>query len=227
MLPRRLLLVALALATSNLTWAQPSKGFDDSSSNLMVVLRESKGANKPDETLVPIGKVKVKLEDGKDVEMDPGWFAYIGDMHIRFVFDSPDSMRGATPTDLQRLHLTPQAALALAVTNMKRVYGEASATPFWEGTMSVESKSPDLISSYFLDRDYWRQLNKQHPEGLVVCVAKRGGMAWAPASNARAVQRLRQGVEYLYTSSGRLRVSSALYLFKDDKWSVFQAPVAK
>ncbi|NJK42582.1 MAG: hypothetical protein HC937_02500 [Aquincola sp.] len=90
--------------------------------------------------------------------------------------------------------------------------------------MSVEGKSPDLNSSYFLDRVYWQGLLKTHPEGLVVSVAKRGGLLYAPMSNTKAVEGLKRGVAYLHSSSQRQRVSSALFLFREGKWSVFQAP---
>lgn len=92
--------------------------------------------------------------------------------------------------------------------------------------MLVQGKSPDFDSSYFLDRPFWLGLLKQYPEGLVVCVAKRGGLLFTPLSNSEAVARLRKGVAYLYESSGNMRVSSALYLFKDDRWTVFQPPAA-
>jgi hypothetical protein len=49
--------------------------------NLMVVLRESEGANKKDVVLKPMGSAKATLADGKEVEMSFAWFSYIGDMH--------------------------------------------------------------------------------------------------------------------------------------------------
>ena len=93
--------------------------------------------------------------------------------------------------------------------------------------MQVEGKSPDLNSSYFLDRDFWRDLLRQHPEGIVAAVPKRGGLLFVPLSDRRAVNELRKGIAYLYSSSERLRVSSALYLFKDDHWTVFQPAPAQ
>ncbi len=204
--------------------AQSGPAFDNTASNLMVVLRESTGANKQDEALVPIGKAKAKLPDGKEIEFDPGWYSYLGDMHIRFVFDTPNSMPGASPRDLERLGLSPESALELAVANIKRVYGEPKATP-WNDLMQVQGKSPDLDSSYFLDRAFWRALLKQHPEGIVALVGKRGGLLYSPLSNTKAVDGMRRSVAYLHSSSGNLRISSALYLFKDDKWSVFQPAV--
>jgi len=218
------LLMTIFLGAALSAVAQPKPEWNDSADNLMVVLRESAGANKQDEALKPMGKAKARLQDGKEVEFDTGWFEYIGDMHVRFVFDSPQSMINATPKDLERLKLTPEQALRLAVANVKRVYGKPGAVP-WSDFMQVKGKSPDLDSSYFLDREFWQMLLKQHPEGIVVAVPKRGGLLYTPLSNAAAVDRLKRGVFKLYESSERLRVSSALYLFKDDKWAVFQAAV--
>ncbi|MDB5803193.1 MAG: hypothetical protein JWN73_515 [Betaproteobacteria bacterium] len=206
---------------------QSASDLDKSAANLMVVLRESHGLNKQEESLRPIGKGKVALSDGKIIEIDPGWFDYLGDMHIRFVFDSPKTMFGANPDDLRRLNLTPEAALKLAIDNIERVYGKPHAVAFSGALMEVKGQSPDLNSSYFLDREYWGELNKQYQEGLVAAPAKRGGLLYVPLVDAKAVDILRKNVGQLYESSGNMRVSSALYLFKDGHWTVFQAPVAK
>ncbi|MCV2351117.1 hypothetical protein [Paucibacter sp. Y2R2-4] len=204
--------------------SQPSRGFDDSAQNLMVVLRESQGSNKQVESLVPMGKAKARLQDGREVEIDTGWFEYLGDMHVRFVFDTPTSMPNASPKDLERLALTPEAALELAVRNIKRVYGEPKAVP-WNDLFEVKGKSPDLDSSYFLDKEFWNAQLKKYPEGVVTLVAKRGGLLFAPLSDVKAVEGMKKSVAYLHSSSERMRVSSALYMFKEGKWSVYQAPV--
>lgn len=197
---------------------------DSSAANLMVVLRESEGRNQQEERLVPVGKSKVTLSDGKVVELENAWFEYLGDMHVRFVFDGPRYMANAGPEDLKRLRLTPQEALTLAVENIKRVYGKPRAEPFAGGIMSVSGKSPDLNSSYFLDREYWTGLDRIYPGGVVVAPVKRGGLLYAPASDAAAVEALRRNVGQLYRSSERMRISSGLYLFKDGRWTVFHPP---
>jgi hypothetical protein len=193
--------------------------------NLMVVLRESIGANKKDDALKPSGIAKAKLPDGKEVELSPAWFEFIGDMHIRFVIDEPTTMRGISSEQLAALNLSPQEAVKLALANIKRVYGEPTATPWTGGLMAVKGKSPDLNSSYFLDLDFWNALLQKHPEGIVAAVPKRGGLVFTSISDVKAVEGLRKGINFLFSSSGSLRVSSALYLFKDGKWSVFQDPV--
>ena len=199
---------------------------EQSKDDLMVVVRETIGANRLDDSLTPTGKFKGRLPDGSEIEGEMAHWEFIGDTHIRFVFDGAQTMINATPDQLVALGLRDvDDALALALANIKRVYGEPRATPWDGGIMQVKGRSPDLDSSYFLDRSYWQGLLRKHPDGVVVAVPKRGGLLYAPLSESGEVERLRRGVAYLYSSSETLRVSSALFLFKDGKWSVFQAPV--
>jgi hypothetical protein len=207
--------------------AQTPQAVETSAENLMAVLREVIGADKQDEALKPMGKMRTKLADGREIELELAWFAFLGDMQVRFVFDSPSYMRNATPQDLARLNSSPTQALQLAVGNIKRVYGAPIAKPWTGRLMQVQGKSPDLDSSYFLDRAFWRNLLRQNREGIVVAVPKRGGLLFAPLTDSEAVDGLRKGIAYLYSSSEKLRVSSALYLFKDDRWTVFQPPHAQ
>jgi hypothetical protein len=218
-----LVLFILFLACANAT-AQAGPAVDKSARNLMVVLRESAGANKQDETLQPAGRMRAKLPDGKEVDVESAVYFLLGDMHVRFVFDGPSYMPNASPQELARLGVTPEQALELAVGNIKRVYGNPAVKPFAAGLMQVEGRSPDFDSSYFLDRELWRGLLKQHPEGILVGVPKRGGLVFTPMSNGEAVNGLRKGIGYLFSSSGSMRISSALYLFKNDRWTVFQPP---
>lgn len=216
------LLASLTGMQSNAQSSAPEKTRD----NFMVVVRESIGANRPDDSFKPTGKAKAKLPDGREVEFEMASWEFIGDTHIRFVFDGPQTMINATPQDLERLGIkSVDEALALAIANITRAYGEPIASPWEGGLMQVAGKSPDLDSSYFLDRPFWQALLERHPEGIVVSVAKRGGLLYAPLSNTKAVDGLKKGVAYLHSSSQRLRVSSALFLFKSGQWSVFQAPV--
>ncbi len=198
--------------------------YDTSASNLMAVLRESEGENRAEDTLTPFGPVTIDFPDGTTDSADVAWFCYLGDMHVRFVFDGPTGMLNATLDDLRRLRLTAEAALKRAVENLRRVYGAPTLAP-WNDVTEVRGKDPNLSSSYFLDRGFWRGLLKRHPEGLVALVAKRGGLLYAPLADEQAVAGMRAGVGFLHRTSEELRVSSALYLFRDDRWTVFQPPV--
>jgi hypothetical protein len=210
------------LIASVSTVAQLGQAPDRSAENLMVVVREAIGINTEVETLAPMNKVRAKLPDGKEVEFELAAFLLLGDMHVRFVFDGPNFMLNARPQDLARLNLNATDALKLAMANIKRVYGDPVAKPWEKGLMQVEGKSPDLDSSYFLDREFWQLLLRQHPEGLVIAVPKRGTLLYSPLTERTAVDWLRSNISHLHASSGKMRVSAALYLFKDDRFTVFQ-----
>ncbi|HSH91160.1 MAG TPA: hypothetical protein VK996_14330 [Ramlibacter sp.] len=200
--------------------------FDTSAGNLLVVLRESRGENKQDETLEPYGRIKVRLENGRDVEFVTSWYQYLGDMHVRIVFDGPQNLQSAAPEDLERLRLTPEEALEVGIANLRRVYGSPTVKPWTGGLMQVEGGAPDLASSYFLDRKFWAGLQRQHPDGIVAAVPRRGGLVFAPMSDRAALATLQFSAAALYAGGPGTRLSSALYLFKDGRWSVFQPPQA-
>ncbi len=224
----RVLTLCLALASAALISlpgaAQSSEVFDTNARNLLVVLRESRGENKQDEELKPYGKVTAMLSDGRRIDLATSWYQYLGDMHIRLVFDGGQTLQSASPDDLERLQLTPEEALDVAVANLRRVYGVPVALPWSGGLMQVQGRAPDFASSYFLDRDFWSGTQSQYPEGLVVAVPRRGGLVYAPVSNLAALASLRFSAAALYAGGHGTQVSSALYLYKDGRWSVFEAP---
>ncbi len=221
----RLCLALITVAQAPLpASAQANEKFDTHARNLLVVLRESHGENKQDESLQPLGMLHATLADGRAIELDTSWYRYLGDMHIRLVFDGVQSLQSASSADLARLKLSPDGALKLAVANLRRRYGSPVISPWSGGMMQVQGAAPDLTSSYFLDREFWQALEHRYPQGLVVAVPRRGGLVYAPASDENAVDSLRFSVAALYAGGAGTRLSSGLYLFKDDHWSVFQPP---
>ena len=214
---------ALLLAMTGAQAADTDR-FDLSEQNLLVVLRESPGANKQDEMLTPFGKIRARMPDGREVEFEASWFQYLGDMHLRLVFDGGRKIQSASPDDLERLRLSPEEALARAVDNLRRRYGEPIAQPWSGGLMQVHGNAPELDSSYFLDRDFWKEQLRHSPAGIVAAVPGRHGLVFARADDASAVATLRFSAAALFASSDATRISSGLYLFKDGRWSVFQPP---
>lgn len=204
--------------------ARDHDDFEVSVANLLVVLRESPGANKQDETLTPFGKIQATLPDGREVEFEASWFQYLGDMHLRLVFDGSRRVQSASPEDLEKLRLSPDEALQQAVDNLRRRYGAPVAEPWSGGLMQVHGNAPELDSSYFLDRGFWLEQLRESPAGVVAAVPRRGGLVFARADDDSAVATLRFSAAALFASNEGTRISSGLYLFKDGRWSVFQPP---
>jgi hypothetical protein len=188
------------------------------------VLRESPGANKLDEGLAPFGKISARAADGREFEFEASWFQYLGDMHLRLVFDGRRQVQSAMPDDLARLRLSPEQALAQAVDNLRSRYGNPVAEPWTEGLMQVHGNAPELDSSYFLDRSFWLDQLRGSPAGIVAAVPDRGGLVFARADDEPAIATLRFSAAAMFATSDSTRISSGLYLFKDGRWSVYQPP---
>lgn len=210
-----------------LGWAVLAAGcatpaFEHTASNLLVVLRESPGANKQDDALVPFGKITTRLPDGRDIEFEASWYQYLGDLHLRIVFDGGSQVQSAVPKDLARLSLAPDQAISLGVRNLRTRYGAPVAQPWSGGLQQVAGNAPELNSSYLLDRDFWNAQLQSHPGGVVVAVPRRGGLVFGPADDDTVLTNLRFTAAALYASDDLNRLSSALYLYKEGRWSVFQ-----
>ena len=212
----------LALAAMSTTAADSQKPDE----NFMLVLREVEGSNKQEFGFKATGPTTATLGNGEKVTIDNAWFDLIGDMHVRFVIDSEHSMQNLSAEEFSTLGLTPEQATEIAISNIKNRYGAPQSTPWEGGIMLVAGESPDLDSSYFLDREFWQALLVEHPAGLIVGVPKRGGLIYAPASDDQAVSLLERNIRSLYESSENMRVSSALYMFKDGKWTVYRKPAS-
>lgn len=192
----------------------------------MLVLREVEGANKQEFGFIATRPTTATLSNGETVTINSAWFDLIGDMHVRFVTDSEHSMQNLKAEEFSELGLTPEQAAEVAIANIKKRYGAPQATPWEGGIMLVSGESPDLDSSYFLDREFWQTLLVKHPSGLIVGVPKRGGLIYAPVPDSQAVALLERSIRSLYESSDNMRVSSALYMFKDGQWTVHRKPAS-
>jgi hypothetical protein len=194
--------------------------------NFMLILREVEGANKQEFGFKATGPTTATLNNGETVTINSAWFDLIGDMHVRFVIDGEHSMQNLNAEEFSELGLTPEQAAEIAISNIKRRYGAPQATPWEGGIMLVAGESPDLDSSYFLDHEFWQTQLVKYPTGLIVGVPKRGGLIYAPVSDSQAVSLLERNIRTLYESSDNMRVSSALYMFKDGQWTVHRKPAS-
>jgi hypothetical protein len=193
---------------------------EDGLDSILVVLRQGDGNSRTEDAATPAAAIEVPLPNGATASMVPAWYDLVGDLQARLVRVDATSMRSVHAEEVAAL--TPERALARALTNLERLHGAPTASP-WHNLQRVNGLATDYDSSYFLDRAFWRRLLDAHPQGLVVAVPRIDALLFAPASDTPAVASLRQGIGALHAGGGDYRLSAALYLFKDDRWSVFQA----
>ncbi len=203
----------------------PSPAIDLES--LSFLLRERPGANKTDESLALVDPFEVPLPGGGGAMagLAPAWFDLIGDLQLRLVRHTPEWVFTLQASELADLALDADQALAIVFANFRRRHGAPSVSP-WHNLRRVGGPSEDADHGWFLDRALWRGLLAEHPDGLVVALPRIDLLVFAPAADTAAVDSMRQGIPGLHAGAGDYRLSSALYLFKDDRWTVLQPAVA-
>ncbi|MFT2092855.1 DUF1444 family protein [Paraglaciecola sp. 2405UD69-4] len=215
------LMVSLFSFVSFNTFADGTEVVKDKS-NLMLVVRTSYGENKSDANLKPSGEGSFIDSSGKTHTFELAHYEYLGDTHIRFVFDSTATMTNTTAGEFQELGLTPEKAVELAIANIYRDYGQPNIYKLEGGVFQVQGDSPDFDSSYFLDQLLWESVASHFQEKIIVSVPARSILLFAPISDKKAVEFLKENVQVLFEDSGRHGVSSALYSFNNGKWTVFK-----
>jgi len=192
--------------------------------NLRLVLRERQGSNKAGESLAIVEPFEVEGEAGIKVSMAPAWYDLVGDLQLRLAYDTGEYVLTLHASQLDELRLTADEAIAIALANLRREHGEPQVAA-WHNLRRVSGRDDEVSSTYFMDRAFWRTQLAGHPQGLVVAVPRTDALLFAPLADAAAVASLRQGVAGLHQGGGvDYRLSSALYLFEGDRWTVFQAP---
>jgi len=188
---------------------------------LLFVLRERPGANKPDEAPAQVAAFEVPLPGGAAAAMAPAWFDLVGDLQLRLVRCTPDYVYTLHASELEALKLGLDEALATALANLHRLHGAPGASA-WHNLQRVGGRSEDVDSAYLMDRAFWRARLAEHPDGLVAAVPRTDLLLFAPLADTASVDSMRRGIPGLHAGGGDYRLSSALFLFKDDRWRVFQ-----
>ena len=206
--------------TSNST-PPPASDKDQRLSALRLLLRERPGADKADESLALVEPFTTPIPGGGSVTLAPAWYDLIGDLQVRLVRETPDALLTLEAEELDALGLAGDAAIELALANQRRQTGAPTVQP-WHNLQRVGSSEEEFDSNWFLDRAFWRARLAEHPQGLVVAVPRVDALLFAPAGDDPAVASMRRGIPQLHEEAGDWRLSSALYLFRDDRWTVLQ-----
>jgi len=147
-------------------------------------------------------------------------FNYLGDLSLRLVFDRPEGgLSVASPADLEHLRVSPQAAVALAVVNLKRRNGPPRVTSSG-AVYQLMCSEPDYASAYLLDRPFWRAQVEKFPGGVLAVLPRRGMLLFAPAGDAAAEHELMRRAAALAGKAEDLVLSRCAFLFTTTGWSV-------
>jgi hypothetical protein len=190
--------------------------------DFMLVVRAGPEPPTNEPRLRPVGPLTFDLENGEKATIENAWFWVVGDLVVRFVEDGEHTMRNLSQAEFEGHGMTAEQAVDVAMANIVKRYGEPDAVERDGGIWTVEGRSPDLINSYLLHREFWDRQLAQHPEGLVVGLPTRDGLAFASLENSEAVETLSISVPRIHSEAGSQAISPMLFEYRDGRWSVYR-----
>jgi uncharacterized protein YtpQ (UPF0354 family) len=175
----------------------------------------------PVEDIKPIaGPMKLDLPGQGTVEQRLIFDTFVGDLHIRYGFDSPTGVNLVTEEDLQRLGVDRKELLSLAVNNFKRLYPDLAIERPQPG-VGMLTLAGELEASALLDRDLWEAERNRFGVDIVVAVPLRDVVMFTGVTPPQNIQQLKRIVDKAYDEGGRVAVSRLLYVWRNRHWEVF------
>jgi uncharacterized protein YtpQ (UPF0354 family) len=144
---------------------------------------------------------------------------FVGDLHIRYAFDSPKGVINLSERDLKELGLNREQLLPLAIANYRKLYPQMTVERP-NAVIGMLTRGGELEASMMLDAEFWEKEKQQFGGQLVATVPARDVLTWTglePLQNVRELKRISLNT---HSQVGRSALSRLVFLWRDRKWEV-------
>lgn len=193
--------------------APPAGGRED----IVPLIRSFRGTIRKLQDIKPIIEPQVQ----GDAALAPLIDTFVGDLDIRYAFDSEQGFRYLNLHDLKRLKLTRGELLGLAVTNFRRRYPKLAV----ERPVAFVGRivnGGDLEPSLMLDAEFWEKEKARVSGEIVAGVPVRDVLWFTGATPRDNVSNLRENTERAHKEAGERAVSRLMYAWRNKRWEVFE-----
>lgn len=196
--------------------APPAGGRED----IVPLIRSFRGTIRKVQDIKPVIEPQVQGEAALAPLID----TFVGDLDIRYAFDSEQGFRYLNQHDLKRLKLVRGELLTLAVANFRRRHprlGIERPVAFIGRVVNAGELEPSLM----LDTDFWEK-EKSRPSyagsEIVAGVPTRDVLWFTGAKPSENVRNLRENNERVHKDTGERAISRLLYVWRNRRWEVFE-----
>src|SRR4051794_10247904 len=144
---------------------------------------------------------------------------FVGDLHLRYVFDDPQFMLAMRVRDLKRLKIDRDELPALVVANYRRRYPQITiAWPQrWLGALT---NGGELEPCTLLDGPFWQRQQKAFGSELIAAVPSAQEVYFSPREPKQNVEFLRKLATEQHEKAGKRAVSRTVFVWKVYRWEV-------
>lgn len=144
---------------------------------------------------------------------------FVGDLHLRYVFDDPSFMLALRIRDLQRLGVQREELPALVVTNFRRLYPKLDVT--WpDRWLGMVTNGGELEPLTMLDGAFWDRQQKAFGGELIAAVPSAHEIYFAPREPKQNIELLKHLAVLHHEKAGKRAVSRTVFAWRMFRWEV-------
>ena len=144
---------------------------------------------------------------------------FVGDLHLRYVFDDPQFMLALRVRDLKRLAIDRAELPTLVVTNYRRLYPKLTVVrpDQWLG---LGTQGGELEPCIMLDGAFWQRQMKAFGAELIAAVPSAQEVYFAPREPKQNLELLKHLAILHHEKAGKRAVSRTVFLWRNFRWQV-------
>ncbi|HEX2824764.1 MAG TPA: hypothetical protein VHP37_00345 [Burkholderiales bacterium] len=216
---RREALLSLAAAGAAVAWPRPAAAQQHPREKLVALVRARSNVDPKTRPIQKIEPVELTPEPGNTVDNLPVFDHFVGDLHLRYVFDDERFVQAVRGRDLKRLKLDRKALPALVVENYRKLYPDLSVIQPYAG-MGAVIKGGQLEPTILLDADFWDEQEKRIGAALIVAAPQRDMVVFTRFEPKQNIELLKHRAVLAYEQAGERALSRTILAWRQKRWEV-------
>ena len=186
---------------------------------IVALVRAHPGVDPKSRAVQKIEPVVIKT-DAKSGQNPPIFDHFVGDLHLRYVFDDPKFTPFLHESDLKRIGLDRDELPALAVSNFRKLYPKLTVVhpDRWLGLVT---QGGELEPCVMLDGAFWEQQMKLFGGEVIAVVPSVSEVYFTPREPRANIELLKHLAILHHEKAGRRGVSRTVFVRRNFRWEVF------
>jgi hypothetical protein len=216
---RRDALLSLSATALGAGLSRPAVAQQHPREKLVALVRARPNVDPKTRPVQKIEPVELTPEPGNSADNLPIFDHFVGDLHLRYVFDDERFVQAVRGRDLARLRLDRKALPALVVENYRKLYPDLSVIQPYAG-MGAVIKGGQLEPTTLLDAEFWEEQEKRIGGALIAAVPQRDMLVFTRIEPKQNIELLKHRVVLAYDQAGERALSRTILAWRQKRWEV-------
>ena len=166
-----------------------------------------------------IEPIELKPEPGNTVDNMPVFDTFVGELHLRYVFDDERFVQAVRGRELKRLELKRSDLPGLVITNHRRIYPDLTVIQPEPGLGAV-IRGGQLEPTILLDPDFWDEQEKRIGGALIAAAPERDSVIFTRIEPKGNIERFKSRAAIAYDKAGQRALSRTILAWRERHWEV-------